>query len=354
MKCGGKRIISTLCLALSAAVSALAAADAPSNSVRKVASPISAQLSTALDNYQALSGKTLLCAARLPEFASPIATNLPSEKSKALAQFEAEFATNGIAIIQDGPLFARVVPAERRDAFTNAPLHGAEFQPSQSNQLPAGALTFPAATLEQFLHVYQQLRGRIVLHPARLPMPPLRLKTATALSTEQAVYAMNTVLALADLAVIDDGLKFVQVVSEAERIVVRTKAPKASEDTLLLYPGQSARPATAGTNTLAREQRLLYEFVHGPTARRHTAEQLLALHAELVGKTAVPAGTIGTNPISLDISLPVTRSEFLYAINSALWLNRLVIASDGDSVRLRARARPPTNADAATPKQPEQ
>ena len=78
--------------------------------------------------------------------------------------------------------------------------------------VPAGMINFEGVDVNQVLDVYAKLVGRTLLHGA-LPQASIVLKTETDLTKAEAIQALQAVLALNGIAVIDvPGGKFVKVV----------------------------------------------------------------------------------------------------------------------------------------------
>jgi general secretion pathway protein D len=77
--------------------------------------------------------------------------------------------------------------------------------------IPAGNINFQGVDVSQVLDVYAQLVGRTVLH-AGLPTAQIVLKTETPLTKTEAIQALQAVLALNGISVINVGDKFVKVV----------------------------------------------------------------------------------------------------------------------------------------------
>ena len=120
----------------------------------------------------------------------------------------------------------------------------APIQPSSTNyaKLPgstvlAGTIDFPAAPLEQVLEFYAELTGRTVLRPASLPATQITLRTQTPLTKDEAIQALDTVLALNGITMMNVGEKFVlavpsnQALQEAPPFNTNTEAqlPEASQ-----------------------------------------------------------------------------------------------------------------------------
>jgi general secretion pathway protein D len=78
--------------------------------------------------------------------------------------------------------------------------------------IPAGTINFQSADLDQVLDVYSQYVGRTLLRPTSLPAGQIVLKTLTPLTKSEVIQALQAVLALNGIAVINIGDKFVKVV----------------------------------------------------------------------------------------------------------------------------------------------
>lgn len=77
---------------------------------------------------------------------------------------------------------------------------------------PAGIIDFRAVDLNQVLQVYAEYVNRTVLRPANLVSPPIVLRTQTPLTKTEAIQALDAVLALNGIAMINVGDKFVKAV----------------------------------------------------------------------------------------------------------------------------------------------
>ncbi len=77
--------------------------------------------------------------------------------------------------------------------------------------IPPGLINFEGVDVSQVLEVYSQLVGRTLLR-ASLPQASIVLKTETPLTKAEAIQALQAVLALNGIAVINVGDKFVKVV----------------------------------------------------------------------------------------------------------------------------------------------
>ncbi len=78
--------------------------------------------------------------------------------------------------------------------------------------IPTGMLNFTAAALEQVLTIYAEMVGRTILRPSTLASAPIVLKAQTPLTRAEAVQALDAVLALNNIAMVNVGEKFVKAV----------------------------------------------------------------------------------------------------------------------------------------------
>ena len=90
-----------------------------------------------------------------------------------------------------------------------APTSAAPAQPDEI--IPAGTINFQSADLNQVLEVYSMYVGRTLLRPAGLPAGQIVLKTLTPLTKSEVIQALQAVLALNGIAVVNIGDKFVKV-----------------------------------------------------------------------------------------------------------------------------------------------
>lgn len=307
-----------------------------------------------LDVYGNLTGKTVLRPTGLPRLPDTTVANLPADKTNAIVRIEKAFSEQGLEVVQDGPHFVRVFRKEARDSLTNAPLRGAELATSPGTEvLGPGMMDFRNADLNQVLSIYGFMSQRTVLRPMTLPAPSISLKTQCALSKKEALYAIETVLALNGISVVEDGTRFVQLVAMVQRDQVRTNAPKPESGAKLFdskkVPSMEAsggpRPVPLPPKPLTEAQRLeqeferlrqaFYDFLHGPKPDKHPTQRLLTLYASLAGKTAVPSKEFGDRPIYFHVDTPLTKNELLYAIETTFTLNNLaIIPVDDDKIRL--------------------
>ena len=76
--------------------------------------------------------------------------------------------------------------------------------------IKAGDIDFQGADVNQVLEVYSKLVGRTLLH-GQVPPASIVLKTETPLTKTETIQALQAVLALNGIAVVNIGDKFVKV-----------------------------------------------------------------------------------------------------------------------------------------------
>ncbi len=82
--------------------------------------------------------------------------------------------------------------------------------------IPAGTINFPATDINQVLPIYAELVNRTILRPSTLPAAPITLKTQTPLTRREAIDALNAVLGMNGIAMVNIGEKFVKAVPSAQ------------------------------------------------------------------------------------------------------------------------------------------
>ncbi len=289
----------------------------------------------ALHLYARLTGRTVLRPGFLPRLPESIAPRVSADTNSAIDFIESVFATNQIEILRVGQLFAWVLPEGWKETPLAAQL--ARIKPptvresaatadeqSLAALLQPGDIDLQDMPLEQLVQViYPELRNRTVLRPSELARVGVRFWTQSSMTKEEAIYALNVMLAMNGVAVIDDGDKFVQIVPLPRAAKVVAKAPLPEEGAELMSPDkvpvfmpgyieEPARPLTAPAN----------------------ADGLVAFYAGLTGRKPAPSEPFGRLPIFLKVQTPLTKAELLYAIETTLALNNLaIVPGDGDSIR---------------------
>ncbi len=124
-------------------------------------------------------------------------------------------AAPGAGAVTNGPAGA-VTPAPAQAALA-AGSPAATNAPTEETIAP-GMIDFRQADLNQVLDIYSSLVNRTILRPATLPAPTVTLKTQTLLTKKEAVQALDAVLALNGITMVNAGDKFVKALPEAQSI----------------------------------------------------------------------------------------------------------------------------------------
>ena len=306
-----------------------------------------------------ITGKTLLSTAVIPALTLDLSSEALTETNQAFARLERELSTHGIAVIEDGPHFLRLVPTSASASTVAPPLRGAALAALTNQEvLPSGLVNFPATDVEQVLLIYAELAQRTILRPAVIPRSVIRLITTCPLNRAEVIYAFETVLALNGLKVVNDGAHFIQVIPLGTKASLKLAAPQPLKGAPLFDPGRvpqvTARPVIRPSTgwDVEKARRLFYELLHLRDPRSASADRLLRFYASLAEKTALPSPKLGGTFTLFTVTTPLTREELMYAIKTTLALNDLaIIPMEGRSVRLGR----PSELDAAAkapPKSP--
>jgi general secretion pathway protein D len=108
-----------------------------------------------------------------------------------------------------------IVPSETDTNIENViePKPGPTNAPEE--MIPPGTIDFRGADLNQVLELYAMLRQRTILRAANLASPTFVLKTQTPLTKTEAIKALDAMLALNGIAIIDIGDKFAKAAPSA-------------------------------------------------------------------------------------------------------------------------------------------
>jgi len=105
---------------------------------------------------------------------------------------------NSIIVPSDNDTNAPDLAIEPKGSITNAP----------EEMIPPGTIDFRGADLNQVLELYAMLRQRTILRAANLASPTFVLKTQTPLTKSEAIKALDAMLGMNGIAIIDIGDKF--------------------------------------------------------------------------------------------------------------------------------------------------
>ena len=149
---------------------------------------------------------------RTRRFPVPASTNTAAIQPAAGSAVPAAPATTSAA-----PSTAPTAPSPATTPGVNAADSSATADGTApaEEMIPAGNINFQGVDVSQVLEVYAKLVGRTLLR-AGLPAASIVLKTETPLTKSEAIQALQAVLALNGISVVDIGDKFVKVLPLAE------------------------------------------------------------------------------------------------------------------------------------------
>jgi general secretion pathway protein D len=164
-------------------------------------------------------------------------TNPPARVRQLPQRFRAPGAPNGPLSPASAPALPGL-PTSPASTPSTTPITGSPsdasvvFTPAnrtaQEETIPAGTINFQGVDVNQVLEVYAQLVGRTLLR-AGLPSASIVLKTQTPLTKTEAIQALQAVLALNGISVVNVGDKFVKVLPSD--VANSAAAPIDSSDT---------------------------------------------------------------------------------------------------------------------------
>lgn len=160
-------------------------------------------------------------------------------KTEAIQAFQAIFATNGVALIEDGEKFLQVVRA--KDAAGSGPGLARPTLAKSSGDAPAstGAMLFPpkainyiGADLNKLLQHFSELLGRKPLRSPKVESvlkAPVFFINQTPLTKSEAIHAYDMIFAMNGVGFIEEGEAYLKVVPVWE----------------IALPGQKRSPGSA-------------------------------------------------------------------------------------------------------------
>ena len=285
-------------------------------------------LDQALEIFAYLRGRTIL---RPILHSAPfnLKTQSSLTRSEASHAFGVVLAMNGIATVDDGNKFVWILPADWRNSAMAAQLDRLQLLPADVSTNSEYSYNFQGLDLNQTLEIYADLCARTLLRPM-LPSNPIYLRTTTTLTRNEAIHAFHVVLAMNGIATVDDGDKFVRVVSFNQLSQVQASAPKTELGAALIDPGQIQK-SLRDTNADPRNQRPGMSDATPPI----TAYHLVEYYAELSNQKAQPPKQMFQTPIFFKIVTPLSKPELLYAITTTLALNHFkIVPGDRDTITL--------------------
>ncbi len=174
---------------------------------------------TLLALFLALTGLTLL--AQVPPPAAP-ATPAPAGAATAAAAPGGGLGQRRQPLYQQRNAPALPAPGATPAATASAP---------PEEMIPQGTIDFTSADVAQVLDIYAKLVNRTVLHAA-LPDGKIVLKTQTPLTKTEAIQALQAMLALNNISVVNIGDKFVKAVPSDQANTVGAELDRSGSTNL--------------------------------------------------------------------------------------------------------------------------
>jgi hypothetical protein len=180
-----------------------------------------------LDVYQELSGRTVIRSPHLPELLD--LKHEPSlTRQQAVKVLEEAFKGLGWMTTNFGDKFVFVLRQKDSDVLPHVrePLVA---EPPDGELVP-GVLKFIEADPMQVFDIYQELSKRTVLRDQNLPHTKISLRSQTALSRQEAVWALDGVLLLSGIAMVPQKDQFVLAMPLKKKKVppIKAQPPKSS------------------------------------------------------------------------------------------------------------------------------
>jgi hypothetical protein len=267
----------------------------------------SANSAQVLETYQELSGRTVIASPGLPG----ANLSLKSEKlsrAGAVTMLEESLRTKGILLVPRGTKFVFAVRPAEVDRLTFIP--EPPLPTPNEDIFPPGLMKFLDTDLAQALEIYQELTGRTALEVIRRTHPKISFRTQTELSRAEAIWVMTASFALADIAVVPHGEKFVFVLPGVE-----TAQAPVIEVNPAVAQIQRKDPLPPG----------LIKFTQAGL------EQVLPVYASLLEREPLPLDrTTPAVRLSIRSQTALTPAEAVFAFDALAAINGLKFVLEGD------------------------
>jgi hypothetical protein len=267
-----------------------------------------AHFAQVLDIYQELSGRTVLRPASLPANKISIRTQTELTRAEAVQALDDILSRNGLVAQPRADKFVFVVQTNQtgRLSFISDPPADAP----DAESFPPGLIKFQDADVSQVFEICQELRGRTLLKPSHLPHARISVRSQTQMSRDQAIWMLDAVLALADIAIVPHGEKFFVALPGIENPSL---------------PAFELNSVSASVNAQEMFPAGLIKFQGADLS------QVLPVYATLLGRKPLPVDRT-TPAVKLDIrtQTKLTRAEVIHALDTLAAINRLKFVLVGD------------------------
>ena len=175
----------------------------------------------------------------------------------------------------------------------------------------------------QILHLYQEVAGRSLLRPERLPDFQLSLRSKDIVTAADFLKGVERALAEKGIIIRPDGEKF--AIAAAQDADFQKITPQARQLTERLGKSHGK------SSTEAPEELLPAGIID---FRAVDLNQALAIYQELTGRTVLWAPPLPCSTMILRTQTTLTRSEVIYAFNAVLALNDISVLAEGEKFLL--------------------
>jgi hypothetical protein len=164
--------------------------------------------------------------------------------------------------------------------------------------------------VSQVFEICQELRGRTLLKPSHLPHTKISVRSQTRMTRDQAIWMLDAVLALGDIAIVPHGEKF-----------------------FFALPGIENSPRPAFQANSVSERVNAQEMFPAGLIKFQSADlsQVLPVYAELLGRKPLPVDrTTPAVKLSIRTQTELTRAEAVSALDALAAVNNLKFVLVGD------------------------
>jgi type II secretory pathway component GspD/PulD (secretin) len=267
-----------------------------------------APLTSVIDTYQILSGRTVIHSPQLVQ--EDIDVHIPAQVEDVPAALAKALEAHDTWIIPYADKYAFALPGRHKALAESIPplprtAAGGEI-------IPPGFIKFTEADTSHVLEFYGQLSGRTVLYNANLPGPKITLTTQTLVTRDEAGWLVEAALRMGALIPVLAGDKLVFVV------------PPNKVNGLPVFDSARRLPGNAGKMTL--------ENVY--------PRKFLETYATLTGRKPLPIDpTLPQTRFTLRTPAPLIPAEAAFALEAIAMLNNFAFQPVGDNeIKLVARA----------------
>ena len=271
----------------------------------------SAQSDQLLDIYQRIAERTALLAPGLPRVAIDLQSEGPLSAEAALTALADAFAGKSIALVPQGAKFVFAVPASQVARLRELKPPKESDPNSLEKTIPAGMIMFSDSDPAQVLDIYQELSGRTVISAVDRPRLKISIKSQTAWTRSETLWALETVLRLGDVTV-----------SPHQDKIAIAQSPLAALPPKEFPSNQTAAAAARASNVSAAQL----------VIRSARPEEFLKIYAGLLAREALPIeSSLPQTWLRIRSQTPLTAAQSVYALDVLAAVNGFQFVLVGDT-----------------------